>query len=252
MTSGADAFSTTLKGRLDTARDAGVTIDIWWRDDDATAPSDALDRLLATADRYDVPLSLAVIPDPATPALGERLAQARGDVAVLQHGFAHRNHAPKDRKACELGIDRPAGLVLDELLQGRRKLETLFGHRFLPVLTPPWNRICDEVALRRDEIGLTGLSTFARMHADDPDCVNTHVDVIDWKGGRQFAGFTKMTAVVTEEIDRRIKSPGEPLGLLTHHLDHDEGVWRFLEIFLELASSHPAVRWTPPGALFLT
>lgn len=255
MTTEADAFSAALRARLDAARDAGVTIDLWWRDDDAIAPSDALDTVLATADRFDVPIALAVIPEPATPELGTRLETASGDVTVLQHGFAHRNYAPQGEKASELGIHRPAGLVLDELLHGRRKLETLFGHRFLPVLTPPWNRICDEVALRRDEIGLTGLSTFAVMHADDPDCVNTHIDVIDWKGGRRFAGHAKMTAIVTEEIDQRIKPTGgrtgrEPLGLLTHHLDHDDDAWAFLDTFLSVAVDHSAVRWPAVGSLF--
>lgn len=243
-------FGADLLARLDTFADAGRRIDVWWRDDDAVAPSAALEDLLATAARFDVPLVLAVIPEPAEPALGERLSNAAANVTVSQHGYAHRNHAPKGEKAAELGDHRAAGTVLAELVAGREKLEGLFGPRFVPVLTPPWNRIGAAVARRRGEAGLVGLSTFARMHADDPACVNTHIDVIDWKGGRKFAGFAKMAAVVEEELSQRTGASPAPIGLLTHHLDHDDGVRGFLDAFLSVAADHPALRWPSPAGLF--
>jgi hypothetical protein len=41
--------------------------------------------------------------------------------------------------------------------------------------------------------------------------------------------------------ERRAKGAwDQPLGLLTHHLDHDEPAWRFLEAFLPVAN--PVVR----------
>jgi hypothetical protein len=36
---------------------------------------------------------------------------------------------------------------------------------------------------------------------------------------------------------------GEPLGLLTHHLDHDAGLWAFLGDFFRATAAHPAARW---------
>ena len=44
-----------------------------------------------------VPLALAVVPANATPALAERLARTPG-VDLLQHGYAHTNHAPAARQ----------------------------------------------------------------------------------------------------------------------------------------------------------
>lgn len=249
MSEAAD-FADALRGLLNSVAEAGRTIDIWWRDDDATMPSPALDELLDAARRHGVPLALAVIPEPAVPALAERLASEPDATVVFQHGYAHRNHAPKGEKAAELGAHRPADSVLAELSGGRRKLDDLFGPRFLPVLTPPWNRIGDEVAARRGEAGLKGLTTFARMHADDPACINTHIDIIDWKGGRVFAGYAKMLKVIEEEIGRRGGPAPEPLGLLTHHLDHDAGCRAFIELFLSVATDHPAVRWPALDALF--
>ncbi len=249
---GADGFAAGLRGLLDRAAERGRSIEFWWRDDDAVAPSPALDDLLAAAARHRVPLALAVIPEPAQAALADRIAAEPPHVVVLQHGFAHRNHAPAGEKAAELGAHRPAETVLEELDAGRRKLDRLFGERFLPILTPPWNRVCDEVATRRAEAGLSGLTTFARMHASDPGCVNTHVDIVDWKHGRAFAGQAKMLKVLQDEIDRRLAGNPAPIGLLTHHLVHDEGCRDFLEVFLSVAAGHPAVRWPPVGTLFGT
>ncbi len=238
-------FAGALRGLLDPVALSGRRIDLWWRDDDAIEPTPALDDLLAAANRHGVPLALAVIPEPAVPALTQRLAGEPDRIAVFQHGYAHRNHAPKGEKAAELGAYRPADAVLADLARGRAKLESLFDGRFLPVLTPPWNRVGEEVAARRGEAGLPGLTTFARMHAGDPACINTHVDIIHWKGGRGFAGYAKMLKVLEEEIGHRRGPAPEPLGLLTHHLVHDAASREFIETFLSVTASHPAARW--PG-----
>lgn len=243
-------FARGLRVMLDRVAEQGGRIAFWWRDDDTTETTPALDALLGAARRHRVPLAVAVIPEPVTDSLAVRLSTEGDRVAIFQHGFAHRNHAPKGEKAAELGAHRPAGIVLDELRRGREKLETLFGDRFVPVLTPPWNRIGEEAAVRRGEAGLLGLSTFAAMHAGDPACVNTHVDIIDWKRGRGFAGYEKMTKVFTEEISRRGTTTSVPLGLLTHHLDHDEDCRDFLEAFLSVAARHPAARWPNAAELF--
>ena len=64
------------------------------RDDDAFDDSSALRTLLALTD--GLPVSLAVVPEPAV----DRLATLShySDITVLQHGFAHRNHAPAEEK----------------------------------------------------------------------------------------------------------------------------------------------------------
>src|SRR5215510_5961720 len=94
----------------------------WWRDDDTTGPSAALDRLLGLGPQ---PLALAVIPHGMCAQLAERLAGR--PVAVLQHGFAHRNHEPADRKKAELGAARHPAAVHEELRCGRAQLAAAFG-----------------------------------------------------------------------------------------------------------------------------
>src|SRR5207248_3249592 len=92
-------------------RDAGRDVQLWWRDDDAADTGAALDCLLDLHRQAAVPLALAVVPARATQALADRLADAPA-IDVLQHGYAHANHAlPPDKKS-ELGPHRPAMLVL--------------------------------------------------------------------------------------------------------------------------------------------
>ena len=59
-----------LWGRL------GRAATLWWRDDDATVPDDALRRLAALSAHWSVPLSLAVIPARMSAALEGVLADA--------------------------------------------------------------------------------------------------------------------------------------------------------------------------------
>ena len=49
-------------------QEAGRVATLWWRDDDAVAPSRALERLVSVAGR--IPLALAVIPAPVEPQRG--------------------------------------------------------------------------------------------------------------------------------------------------------------------------------------
>ncbi|HZU89888.1 MAG TPA: hypothetical protein VE993_11575, partial [Stellaceae bacterium] len=62
-----------LCGELDRWGAAGRVATLWWRDDDATAPNDRLDRLLAIAG--EAPVTLAVIPALAAPELACWLAR---------------------------------------------------------------------------------------------------------------------------------------------------------------------------------
>lgn len=238
---------------------ADETATLWWRDDDAVAPTPELDRLLeqaALAADRPLPLSLAVIPARATSALAQRLAQCP-HVAVLQHGYAHANHAPEAAKKMELGPHRPIASVLAELQTGRKRLADLFDNRVLPALVPPWNRIDAAVTRRLPEIGIAGLSTYgprpAREAAPGVGQVNTHVDILAWRGARGFIGETAALDLLIRHLGQRRRrevDPSEPTGLLTHHLVHDEAAWRFLTTLLPRTAGDPRARWLAGGDVF--
>lgn len=240
--------------------DSGRAGVLWWRDDDAVDTSPALERLLAIQHEFAVPLSLAVVPAQATAALARRLGDTPA-VDVLQHGYAHVNHAAAgEKKKMELGLHRPAMIVLGELGTGWLALERLFGAQALAVMVPPWNRIAPPLVQTLPEIGFKGLSTYGPRQRPRPARglleINTHVDLIDWKGERGFVGETAaLTALVSALTRARAASPAssaEPVGILSHHLAMDGKAWDFLRSLWQRATILPGLRINPARALFMT
>jgi len=243
-----------LNEELDRWTDAGLSARFWWRDDDATNDTPALQRLLKLARAANAAPAIAVIPS----MIGEDL-MGRGDwpanTALVQHGYAHMNHAPDGEKKAEFGDHRATADMLEDLARGWRVLSRI--GLALATFVPPWNRIAAEVVGRLPEVGLRAVSTFGprrdRHPAQDVLQVNTHIDPIDWRGTRGYRGDAEalgqavrhLSARRNGEVDRE-----EPTGLLTHHLVHDAACWRFVETFLETVAQHPAASWATPGEVF--
>ncbi len=233
-------------------RDQGLVLPLWWRDDDAVAPSLELDRLIALAADVAAPLHLAVIPDPATSELADRL-RGEATISVLQHGWRHANHAPYGQKKAEFGAHRPAIEMLGEIAQGWLRIQSLYGAQALPLFTPPWNRIAPQVVAGLADAGLAGLTTFkprlGRFAAPGLAQVNTHLDPIDWRNGGSLLPPALLAEQLSIELaDRRTGRTDrtEPYGLLTHHLVHDEAVWAFMADLLGLLDTSGVTRWTAP------
>ena len=245
-----------LDDELNRWRDMGRAAGLWWRDDDAICATASLDRLLALNRRWAVPLSLCVIPGLADKSLAAAV-DGRPDVAVLQHGFRHINHAGAGEKKSELGAHRPIGRVMDELDQGRGLMESLFGGNGLPVLAPPWNRINDAVVASLPGVGFAGISGFRarnnRRAAPGLIRVNTHVDIIDWPGVRGYRGDRRVLGDLCCHLAARRSGAvdaTEPTGLLTHHLDHDEACWEFIETLLERTTQGAEGLWQSGDEIF--
>lgn len=233
---------------LDEAAERGRTIPFWWRDDDAVAVTPALRRLLGLARHHDLPLALAVIPKGVAPDLAEALA-AEPLVAVLQHGWQHKNHSPPDQKRMELGDHRPLAVILEELSLGFDRLGLLLAQKFLPVLVPPWNRISDAVRAARRDVGLAGISGYGPAPPGEAHAAYTHVDIIDWRT-RGPLPRAEAYVLLSGEIERRLAGDDEPIGILTHHLVHQEGSWEFLDELLSVTARHPATAWPSAATLF--
>ena len=177
---------------------------------------------------------------------------------MLQHGFAHCNHAGAGEKSMELGLHRPRDQVLCEVRDGFSQLASSFGKDFLPVMVPPWNRIAAELLPALPTLGLRGLSTFTPRTQRNPAPglrqVNCHVDLIDWRGGRKGRDHGVLAREVAGHLRARREGradAGEPTGLLTHHLDHDASAWSFVEEFLDRVAAHPGVHWPTSREVFL-
>lgn len=237
----------TLEREFDLWAVTGATPTLWWRDDDAVAATPALVALKSAAGA--VPLALAVIPAADSPAVEGRAPPSPEGVAlaeavagwpgarVVVHGYGHRNHAGATMKKSEFPAGRDVAAMRDDLSRGLTRLGTLFGPRLLAVLVPPWNRIADALLPLLPGSGFRGLSRFSeppypRPRIEVPGLreVNTHVDVVDWRGTWGFAGEAACLGRLAGHLAaRRLGRAADlPTGILTHHLVHDAATWRFL------------------------
>lgn len=244
------AAAAPLRTALDKAAGTGRHIDFWWRDDDADRSSEALDRLLFLGRSHDLPLVLAVIPADVQRALADRVARAP-KVAVLQHGWRHLRHNAPDAKKAEFGDDRPLDAMLAEVDAGATRLRALFGDRLLPGFVPPWNRIGPRLAERLVADRHLVLSTHSPGAPSLPGRLDTHCDIVAWRTSRSAVSAEEAFALLADEVERRLSGASTgPIGLLTHHLVHDEAAWLLLDdIFTAIASS-PASRWPDSKTLF--
>jgi hypothetical protein len=243
-----------LREELARWRDAGRRAAFWWRDDDASQWTPALERLVDLARHSEVPLALAVVPATADAALFERLGDA---VRVLQHGVDHRNRSAAGGKRTEFPPEEPADAAVTRIAAGRARLAALAGDRWAGAFAPPWNRLPPALMAGLPAAGLHGLSAFGPRPCARPAPglvqVNTHVDIVAWRGDRGFVGVqAALTQAVRHLAARRSGSadPDEPTGWLSHHLQHDAAAWQFLEQLLRATRRDPAVEWLDPRALF--
>ena len=240
-----------LEEELAQWRDAGRAADFWWRDDDAALPTAELTQLLNLARTSNVPLALAVVPLEAAPELFNGL-----EANVLMHGTDHRNRAGPGEKKTEFPTVESEEEAIARLAAARERLARQAGASFLPVLAPPWNRFKRALAARLPAAGLHGLSAYGPRAAAEaaPGIrqVNTHIDIIDWRGTRGFAGEDAALRAAVEHLAARrygAADSAEPTGWLTHHARHDAAAQAFLERLFERTRSLGA-RWLDPGALF--
>jgi peptidoglycan/xylan/chitin deacetylase (PgdA/CDA1 family) len=242
-----------LTAELDLWAAQGRTAYFWWRDDDAVAASPALDRLLELQATREAPLALAIIPAQLQESLAGRLAGHDG-IAALQHGYAHRNHASLTEKKCEFPASRPLADRLSDLQAGQALMRQHFGRQFQPIFVPPWNRLAADCLPEMPRLGYTAASGFTprKIYWAAPGLawLNTHVDPIDWHGtdnsGAAMRSLTAASALL--RAMRLGEQQLQPVGLLTHHLRHDETIWDFTSVFLATTLRHAAVRWLDPAA----
>src|SRR5262252_8452325 len=106
-----------LDAELAQWRSGGRSATFWCRDDDASRDSVLLQRLLEIAESARLPIALAAIPAALEQSLVAALARSRF-ATVIQHGYAHQNHAPAMERKMELGLHRDAEASIRELCRG--------------------------------------------------------------------------------------------------------------------------------------
>ncbi len=246
---------TALVRELGLWAQSGRTATFWWRDDDAGNDVAKLKELLHLQQSLGVPLAIAVVPGWLSDEVAALIA-GTGDIHVLQHGVAHADHSAGRGRRMEL-CDRALSSGLRQaLIRSRNVLRASFPSTLREVMVPPWNRIDEAVVSILARSGFVGLSTLgprrgARRHGLVVN--NVHVDIIDWKAGRRFAGDKAcLEASLRHLEDRRlgVVDSAEATGLMTHHLVHDAACRTFIDRFVHTVARHPAGRWLSAGTVF--
>jgi predicted glycosyltransferase len=238
-------------------KDAGRTVDIWWRDDDATTVTPALRQLLALAHSIEAPVAIAAVPaktraDLIGHLLHDKLA------SLLVHGFSHENHAPAGDRKTEFPAARPLNIRMAEAKTALARLRALTGGTVLPVFVPPWNRMAADMPTALADIGFSGLSTFhdrgTATAAPGLVQINTHIDPMNWHAGGGLHDADSLIAQTAKAIETRLAVSAdqqEPIGLLTHHLVQDAATWSFCASWLEqMLASNGVARLVPAATLF--
>lgn len=236
-----------LRAALAACRHDGIALPLWWRDDDAIAPTPALDQLSQLSADTGLPVHLAIIPANADTALTSAM-DTRHLIPVV-HGWAHTDHSGGVGKKNEFLTERADATA--EAARGLIKMQTLFGDELRAMFVPPWNRINADVTATLPGHGFSTLSTFGARVAPEavPGLaqVNTHIDPIWWKGTRDLVDPNTLITQTIEHLEARrsgAQDATEPFGLLTHHLVHTDAIWDFARAFVTEMLDGGATPWT--------
>jgi predicted deacetylase len=228
-------FQLVLGSELRLWTKAGHAPVLWWRDDDARGPTGALEQLLNLARRHQAPLTLASIAGPHLPLLARRVERHRL-VEIAVHGFQHLNRQPEGRGFGEI-------VETDEIEWVRSQLRAtvMAFHRAgvnPSLFVPPWNNLQPQLMVALAESPLRAVSGFDQTTSAKGGVarLDAHLDVLRWKDGARFRGQWKFLVRMRRLLQQRRLAGQweEPIGLLTHHLDHDHATWLFLERFLAI------------------
>lgn len=233
-----------LAAFLDRRAEQSRSLALWWRDDDLECPSPELSVCLETLSEAGIAAAFAAIPSRLTSAAVEALAGTGS--ALFVHGWTHTNHAPAGEKKCEFGTTRKRAERLAEIARGWERLREVGGNGATACFVPPWNRIGEDLLPELSSAGIVALSGFASPKRPAPAAavprLDTHVDLIDWRGTGAPISADLFAARLFEH-----DGVDGPVGILSHHRVTDRGAWTDWQPILRLLSDHPAVQWLSPG-----
>ena len=219
-----------LKREMAAWRRASQAPRLWLRDDDARVPTTALDRLLRTLD--GLPMALAIVPDGDLRPLAGAL-NGEASVTISQHGIDHLNSRAPGEPVGEHPIGAAAPAIAARVRLG---LERFDAAGLRPgFYTPPWNRIDDALPQALADCGYARLSAWGGWETAQGPLIriDAHVDVLRWNPAPRFRGRGRVLGDLRRQLEarRRAGAFAAPIGILTHHLDHDDATWAFLDWF---------------------
>jgi peptidoglycan/xylan/chitin deacetylase (PgdA/CDA1 family) len=208
---------------------------IFFRADDIGAASKAFEALCRLFRFYGVPLAMAVIPAWLSDTRLEKVFRAAPVAEDLwnwhQHGWRHINWQ-KEGARSECGPDRAPERLYDDLLQGRTKMERIFGPNFVPVFTPPWNHFSTAALKALRKLDFKGISATAPFPPGVKSLYGikhfpTRLDLHARKVKDPASDF----ALLIDQFSGLSKMKG-PTGIIIHHQQMTPFAFEFLDQML--------------------
>ena len=261
-----------VRHELDRWASHGLQARFWVRDDDACEESAPLKRLHEFATRYDITIGLAIIPSKVHPNLPKFLTDEGRRFHPMCHGWQHINHAPAGRKWSEFSDGRPAAAAISDAQSAFNAFRKYFAGCDA-VFVPPFCQISSAVIKALPAIGFAGVSagprwverklsnlpsltirvpTIRTLLRSPIPRLDVHIDPIDWRRRTAHTAEATADAVVRSLRLRRMGflASDAPVGLVTHHLVHDERIWAACNEALDVLRNHPAVEFLHAGQFF--
>lgn len=238
------ALESELRFPLERLQAKAQRVHIFLRDDDIDEDEESLRHLLDISFSRGTPLNLEIIPGRLTPAAIKLLKAYKRYLPHLlelnQHGWQHHNHENEGRK-CEFGISRTFDQQLADISQGKRLLEDIFGERFYPVFTPPWNRCTAATFAALDQLEFKVLSKDWDQQPVKGYCfqeISTTLDLFRWHGDPALKPPTEIIKTLIQQLDQL-----NPIGLLLHHKVMDDEAFSFLDWLLACLTQYSNVQF---------
>jgi len=147
--------------------------------------------------------------------------------------------------------------MANEIAAGWRTVHERFGARARPVFVPPWNRLDDRLLPSLRAAGFSGLSARgprALPRVTGITVRDVSVDIIDWRVTRGFRGAAAVLGEIVGGLAARraggVDADQGALGILTHHLVHDDAAWDFLATLGRHLERSGTARWHDVDAVF--
>ncbi len=239
-----DSLERRLEPFLEKMGEENKKIDLFLRNDDVDNDEETLQHLFDITLARHVPLNLEIIPGVLTDS-GIKLLDHHKHLhptlfELNQHGWLHLNHEKEGRK-CEFGISRTFDQQWEDISKGKALLEKIFGEKFYPVFTPPWNRCTEETHHVLDRLGFR---VFSKDKGERPVTrfsfkeISTTLDLYRWKGKPSM----KSPEEIVESLTIQMRETG-PVGILLHHKVMNEEAFHFLDALLGLFCRYPNIRF---------
>lgn len=219
---------------------------IFCRADDIGAGGRAFEALCRLFRSHQIPLGMAVVPAWLSEIRKSQLFAAAPLADPLwgwhQHGWRHVNWQ-RSGKNSEFGEQRPFEKQWRDIKQGQQKMQDLFEEHFIPVFTPPWNRLSNRTLRILQDLGFEGVSMGKHFPSGLKPTVamknlRVNFDLHTRKAKEGASDYHDLLEELTSLLGKR-----EPVGIMIHHQRMNSFAFEFLDELLGLLKRNHGARF---------